>query len=71
MQQEIDIKALRKANGWTQQDLGDRIGVVNETIHRWETRGIPKRGPAYRAIKSEWDATFGDGKNEGNDATGL
>lgn len=31
------ISALRKENGLTQEALGQRIGVTNKTISRWET----------------------------------
>ena len=30
------IAGLRKKNGWTQQQLADKIGVTNKTISRWE-----------------------------------
>lgn len=28
---------LRKAQGWTQEQLGEKLGVTNKTISRWET----------------------------------
>jgi len=31
------IAELRKEHGFTQEDLGERIGVTNKTISRWET----------------------------------
>lgn len=31
------LKELRKENNMTQEQLGDRIGVSNKTISRWET----------------------------------
>ena len=31
------IAELRKENGLTQEQLGDKIGVTNKTISRWET----------------------------------
>lgn len=31
------IADLRKQNGLTQEQLGERIGVTNKTISRWET----------------------------------
>ena len=31
------LKELRKENGLTQEQLGEKIGVSNKTISRWET----------------------------------
>lgn len=31
------LKQLRKENGMTQEQLGERIGTTNKTISRWET----------------------------------
>jgi len=31
------IAVLRKENGYTQEQLGEKIGVTNKTISRWET----------------------------------
>lgn len=31
------LKELRNENGMTQEQLGERIGVSNKTISRWET----------------------------------
>ncbi|CCZ04463.1 putative uncharacterized protein [Eubacterium sp. CAG:603] len=31
------IAFLRKENGYTQEQLGEKIGVTNKTISRWET----------------------------------
>ena len=33
----IFLKELRKQNDMTQEQLGERIGVTNKTISRWET----------------------------------
>lgn len=30
------IAALRKEKNWTQQELGEKLGVTNKTISRWE-----------------------------------
>ena len=31
------LKQLRTENGMTQEQLGEKIGVSNKTISRWET----------------------------------
>ena len=31
------ISELRKENGFTQEQLGEKIGVSNKTVSRWET----------------------------------
>lgn len=31
------LKKLRKENNMTQEQLGERIGVTNKTVSRWET----------------------------------
>lgn len=33
----IFLKALRNEKGMTQEQLGERLGVSNKTISRWET----------------------------------
>ena len=39
------IAALRRERGWTQVELGERLGVTNKTVSRWETgRYMPDLG---------------------------
>ena len=35
------IRNLRKAKGWTQTDLGNRIGVQNSAIAKYENGRVP------------------------------
>lgn len=30
------LKSLRQANGWTQEDLAHKLGVSFATVNRWE-----------------------------------
>ena len=56
MNQPLDLKKLRSARGWTQQETADHFGVDKATIWRWENEGIPTRGPSRRAIEREIEA---------------
>lgn len=47
------IKNARESVGETQNQFGERFGVDQSTIHRWETDGPPTKGPGYRAIQNE------------------
>ena len=31
------MQALRKEQGWTQEQLAERVGVSRRTVSRWET----------------------------------
>ncbi|MEY9703749.1 DNA-binding transcriptional regulator YiaG [Bradyrhizobium diazoefficiens] len=39
--------------GESQAAFGARFDVDQSTVHRWETKGPPTRGPARRALESE------------------
>lgn len=47
-----DIRSLRSARGWTQQDLADELGTDAVTISRWE-RGVthPRTGVRVRLAR--------------------
>jgi DNA-binding transcriptional regulator YiaG len=47
------IRGAREKVGESQATFGERFGVDQSTIHRWETVGPPSRGPARRAIERE------------------
>lgn len=46
---ELIIDA-REKRGWSQQMLGDHVGVDQATISRWERRKSKPRGPALRIL---------------------
>lgn len=33
------LATLRKEKKWTQAELGEKLGVTNKTVSRWETGG--------------------------------
>lgn len=45
------IKTARENRGETQEVFGRRFGVDQSTVHRWETEGVPNRGPARQLIE--------------------
>lgn len=47
------IREAREKVGESQAAFGARFGVDQSTIHRWETKGAPRRGPARKAIERE------------------
>ncbi|MBX9456152.1 MAG: helix-turn-helix domain-containing protein [Rhizobium sp.] len=52
MNQNNDIKALRKTLGWTQAEFGDALGVDQSTVSLWERNGPPRKGPARKILDS-------------------
>lgn len=51
MEETIDLKAIRERLGESQSKFGERFGVDQATIHRWEKYGLPKRGYARKAVE--------------------
>jgi DNA-binding transcriptional regulator YiaG len=47
------IRDAREKVGESQAAFGERFGVDQSTVHRWETQGPPQRGPARKAIERE------------------
>lgn len=45
------IRAARKRVGESQEEFAKRFGVDQTTIHRWETEGVPARGPTRMTIE--------------------
>lgn len=60
MDAQIDITALRKVKGWTQDDMATHFGVNKSTVWRWENEGIPARGVTRKAIEREWKSAKAD-----------
>lgn len=59
MENEIDLRKIRKARGWTQQEMGEHLGVNFTTVSRWEVSGLPKHGVGRKAVELLWKETFG------------
>lgn len=47
------IREARERVGESQAVFGERFGVDQSTIHRWETNGPPTKGPGRRALERE------------------
>ena len=46
------LATLRKEKKWTQAELGEKLGVTNKTVSRWETRSLySSRSPVSRWIE--------------------
>ena len=57
------LKALRKANNMTQQELADKLGVSNKSVSRWETGGYPDvatLGPLAKVLGVTVDDLLGE-----------
>ena len=49
----MDIRALRKAKGWTQAELAAKLGTDHVTVSRWE-RGVSVPRPLARRQLETW-----------------
>lgn len=47
------IRKARETVRESQAAFGERFGVDQSTVHRWETQGPPRRGPARKALERE------------------
>lgn len=45
------IATLRRQSGLTQEKLGEKIGVTNKTISRWENGVSPTKGYQKQSMK--------------------
>jgi DNA-binding transcriptional regulator YiaG len=49
--QAKSVKSVREDLGESQAAFGERFGVDQSTVHRWEKEGLPERGVAKRAVE--------------------
>lgn len=46
------LRSTLRANGYSEADLADELGVDPKTVQRWVTQGrVPHRTTAHRAAK--------------------
>ena len=53
------IKRLRKTKGWSQKDLGDRVGVLQTHVSKWEN-GMKPSAPYLPRIASALNVPISD-----------
>lgn len=46
------IKAARERIGESQEAFSRRLRIDQATLSRWETKGVPDRGPASIAVEA-------------------
>lgn len=52
----VKIRKLREAKGWTQQELGDMIGMSTRTICAYENENIrPRKRETYNQLSELFD----------------
>lgn len=54
------IAELRKEHGFTQEQLGDEIGVTNKTVSRWETGTYLPPADALLAMSELFDVSINE-----------
>ena len=54
------IAELRKERGFTQEQLGDKIGVTNKTVSRWETGTYLPPADALLMISELFDVSINE-----------
>src|SRR5690625_4235227 len=54
------IRKYRKLNGWTQKELGERIGVKANTVSAYERGVISPEQDMLFALSNEFDITISD-----------
>lgn len=54
------IRAIRGFFNLTQQELGDQLGVSQNTVARWESGLRNPSGPATRLLKQMWERMQGE-----------
>lgn len=47
----INVLAIRRKLNLSQAEMGQKIGVDQSTIHRWETKKRNPRGPARKLLE--------------------
>ena len=54
------LAKLRREKGWTQAELGERLGVTNKTISRWENANYMPDIEMLRLLSEEFDVTINE-----------
>ncbi len=52
------IRNARATRGLTQEDVADKIGVLANTVSRWERDVCPPRGVAKKWLRRHWPEVF-------------
>ena len=52
------IAEARKAKGWTQNDLAERLGVAQTAVARWETTDIDLKASSLMQLSSTLGVTI-------------